>query len=85
LNAIYKITAPYFAASAYSAVSIFATPTAANPTESFISQTNLTTGFVEPIVNGLNDPGGMAFIPSGVDLAKFVDASAKIPENCPAN
>jgi hypothetical protein len=85
LNAIYKITAPYFAASAYSAVSIFATPTAANPTESFISQTNLTTGFVEPIVNGFNDPGGMAFIPSGVDLAKFVDASAKIPENCPAN
>lgn len=85
LNAIYAITAPYFAASAYSAVSVFATPTAANPIESFVSQTNLTTGFVTPIVNGMSDPGGMAFIPSGVDLEKFVEASVKIPEACPSN
>ena len=83
LNAIYAITAPYFAASAYSAVSVFASPSAANPSESFIAQTNLTTGFATPIVNGMSDPGGMAFIPSGVDLAKFVDESTKIPENCP--
>lgn len=83
LNAIYAITAPYFAASAYSAVSIFATPSAANPSESFIAQTNLTTGFATPIVNGMSDPGGTAFIPSGVDLAKFVDDSTRIPENCP--
>lgn len=83
LNAVYAITAPYFAASAYSAVSIFATPTAPNPTESFVGQTNMTTGFVTPIVNGMSDPGGMAFIPSGVDLAKFVRASAAIPEACP--
>jgi hypothetical protein len=83
LNAIYAITAPYFAASAYSAVSVFETPTAANPIESFVAQTNLTTGFVTPIVNGMSDPGGMAFIPSGVDLEKFVEASVKIPEACP--
>jgi hypothetical protein len=83
LNAIYAITAPYFAASAYSAVSVFETPTAANPIESFVAQTNLTTGFVTPIVNGMSDPGGMAFIPSGVDLGKFVEASVKIPEACP--
>jgi hypothetical protein len=83
LNAVYVITAPYFAASAYSAVSIFATPTAPNPSESFVGQTNLTTGFVTPIVNGMSDPGGMAFIPSGVDLAKFVRTSAAVPEVCP--
>jgi hypothetical protein len=85
LNAVYAITAPYFAASAYSAVSVFETPTAANPIESFVGQTNLTTGFITPIVNGMSDPGGMAFIPSGVDLEKFVEASVKIPEACPSN
>jgi hypothetical protein len=85
LNAVYKITAPYFAASAYSAVSVFETPTAPNPIESFVSQTNLTTGFVTPIVNGMSDPGGMAFIPSGVDLEKFVNRSVKLSEVCPAS
>ena len=85
LNAVFAITAPYFAASAYSAVSVFATPTAANPTESFVGQTNLTTGFVTPIVNGMSNPGGMAFIPSGVDLSKFVKGSVEIPDGCPAS
>jgi len=85
LNAVYVITAPYFAASAYSAVSVFSTPSAADPTESFVGQTNLTTGFVTPIVNGMSNPGGMAFIPSGVDLANFVKASVQIPEVCPAS
>jgi hypothetical protein len=84
LNAVYAITTPYFAAGAYSAVSVFATPTAPNPTESFVGQTNLTTGFVTPIVNGMSDPGGMAFIPSGVDLSDFVKASVQISEVCPA-
>ncbi len=84
-NTVYKITAPYFAASAYSAVSVFSTPTANNPIESFVGQTNLTTGFVTPIVNGMSNPGGMAFIPSGVDLSKFIKASAQIPEVCPAS
>jgi hypothetical protein len=83
LNATYEISAPYFGPGAYSAVSVFATPTAANPTVSFVGQTNLTTGFVSPIVNGMSDPGGMAFIPAGVDLAKFVKASVEIPEVCP--
>lgn len=85
LNTVYKITAPYFAASAYSAVSVFATPSAPNPIESFVGQTNLTTGFVTPIVNGMSNPGGIAFIPSGVDLAKVVKESAQIPEVCPSN
>jgi hypothetical protein len=83
LNAVYAITAPYFAASAYSAVSVFETPTAANPIESFVGQTNLTTGFVTPIVNGMGNPGGMAFIPSGVNLARFVKDSVRIKVVCP--
>ena len=83
LNAVYSITTPYFAPdSAYSAVSVFPTPTAANPTASFVSQTDLSTGFVTPIVNGMVNPGGMAFIPSGVDLTKFIKASASISETC---
>jgi len=84
LNTVFAITAPYFAASAYSAVSIFSSPSAANPTESFVGQTNLTTGFVTPIVNGMSNPGGMAFIPSGVNLEKFIKASVQISEVCPA-
>jgi hypothetical protein len=84
LNAVYAITAPYFGPGAYSAVSLFATPTG-DPTASFVGQTNLTTGFVSPIVNGMSDPGGMAFIPFGVDLVKFVKSSVQIPETCPVN
>jgi hypothetical protein len=83
LNTVYAITAPYFSASAYSAVSVFETPTAANPIESFVGQTNLTTGFVTPIVNGMGNPGGMAFIPSGVNLARFVKDSVRIKVVCP--
>ena len=85
LNTVFTITAPYFAASAYSAVSIFSSPSAANPSESFVGQTNLSTGFVTPIVNGMSNPGGMAFIPSGVNLEKFIKASVQIPEVCPAS
>jgi hypothetical protein len=83
LNAIYAITTPYFAAAAYSAVSVFAMPSAPNPIESFVGQTNLTTGFVTPIVTGMSDPGGMAFIPSEVNLKNFIKKSARIPELCP--
>jgi hypothetical protein len=83
-GAVYAITTPYFApGTAYSAVSVFPTPTANNPTASFVSQTDLSTGFVTPIVNGLVNPGGMAFIPTGVDLEKFVKAFAAVPEACP--
>jgi hypothetical protein len=82
-NTVYAITAPYFAAAAYSAVQVFVPANALNPTTSFVGQTNLTTGVVTPIVNGMGNPGGMAFIPSGVDLAKYIKASAAIPEVCP--
>jgi hypothetical protein len=85
LNAVYSITTPYFGPGAYSAVSVYETPTAVNPFESFVGQTNLTTGFVTPIVNGMEDPGGMAFIPSGVNLAGYVLASVLIPEVCPGS
>jgi hypothetical protein len=85
LNAVYVITTPYFGPAAYSAVSIYETPTAVNPTESFVGQTNLATGFVTPIVTGMAEPGGMAFIPFGVDLNGFVKSSASIPEACPAS
>jgi hypothetical protein len=85
LNAVYAITAPYFAAAAYSAVQVFVPATAANPTTSFVSATNLTNGVVTPIVNGMGNPGGMAWIPSGVDLDKFVKGFAAVPEACPAS
>ena len=84
LNAVYAITAPYFGPAAYSAVSVYETPDATNPLESFVGQTNLATGFVTPIVNGMEEPGGMAFIPFGVDLAKYVKASVQRPGVCPA-
>jgi hypothetical protein len=65
LGAVYVITAPYFApGAAYSAVSIFSSPSAANPTESFVGQTDLTTGFVTPIISNMGNPGGEAFIPA---------------------
>jgi hypothetical protein len=83
LNAIYEITAPYFGPGAYSAVSVFSTPTSPNPIASFVGQTNLTTGFVTPIVTGMSNPGGMAFIPSDVNLANFIKASVQIPTGCP--
>jgi hypothetical protein len=88
LNAVYEITAPYLTGYAYSAVSVFVPFNAANPTESFVGQTNLTTGFVTPIVNGMSDPGGMAFIPLGLstkDMANYVKASVQIPVACPAS
>jgi hypothetical protein len=31
----------------------------------------------------MGNPGGMAFIPSGVNLAKYLLASVQIPEVCP--
>ncbi len=80
LGAVYSITAPYFAPdAAYSAVSVFPSPAAPNPTESFVGQTNLTTGFVTPIVTGMSNPGGMAFIP-----AEIVTSHQHIvPDRCP--
>jgi hypothetical protein len=82
LNTVYAITAPYFGPSAYSAVSVFSSPSAPSPIESFVGQTNLTTGFVTPIVTGMGNPGGMAFIPSGL-TPRILLASIQTPEVCP--
>jgi hypothetical protein len=67
-EAVYAITAPYFApGAAYSAVVVVSTPITGSTVAAFVGQTNLTTGFVTPILNGLQNPGGMAFIPADHD------------------
>lgn len=64
-ESVYAITAPYFApGAAYSAVVVVSPPITGSTVVAFVGQTNLTTGFVTPIVNGLQNPGGMAFIPA---------------------
>jgi hypothetical protein len=64
-EAVYAIAAPYFApGAAYSAVVVVSTPITGSTVAAFVGQTNLTTGFVTPILSGLQNPGGMAFIPS---------------------
>jgi len=84
LGAVFSIKAPYFApGAAYSAVSIFSTPSAPSPTESFVGQTNLTTGFVTPIVTGMSAPGGMAFIPAETDTAHGAPAEDEEASECP--
>jgi hypothetical protein len=82
LNTVYAITAPYFGPGAYSAVSVFSSPSAPSPIESFVGQTNLTTGFVTPILTGMDNPRGMAFIPSGL-TPKILLASIQTPAVCP--
>jgi hypothetical protein len=51
--------------------------------EAFVGQTDLTTGFVTPIVTGLSNPGGMAFIPAGGNpnlvSAAVVDGANECP------
>ena len=64
-EAVYAITAPYFApGAAYTAIVSVTTPGGSTVVGAFVGETNLTTGFVTPIVNGLVNPGGMAFIPA---------------------
>jgi hypothetical protein len=66
-EAVYSITAPYFApGAAYSAIVATATP-GGSTVAAFVGQTDLTTGFVTPILSGLQNPGGMAFIPADHD------------------
>jgi len=80
-EAVYSIAAPYFApGAAYSAVVVVSAPITGSSVAAFVGQTNLTTGFVTPILNGLQNPGGMAFIPAGhePDLARTVGS-----EQCP--
>ncbi len=63
-EAVYAITAAYFApGAAYTAIVATTTP-GGSTAAAFVGQTNLTTGFVTPILNGLQNPGGMAFIPA---------------------
>jgi len=68
LGAVFSITTPYFApGAAYSAIDTFTDPSGTTQTGAFVGQTNLTTGFVTPILNNLGDPGGIAFIPAESD------------------
>lgn len=84
LGAVYSIRAPYFApGAAYSAVSVFSSPSAPDPIKSFVGQTNLSTGFVTPIVTGMSNPGGMAFIPTEADADHKVAALDEEAGECP--
>lgn len=68
LGAVFSITTPYFApGAAYSAIDTFSDPSGTTQTGAFVGQTNLTTGFVTPILSNLGDPAGMAFIPAESD------------------
>lgn len=87
LGAVYVLTAPYFApGAAYSAVSVFLPPSAQNPTTSFVGQTDLTTGFVTPIISNMGNPGGEAFIPaeqSPSPRLKFPFGQLPSSDQCP--
>jgi len=81
---VYAITAPYFApGAAYSAIVSTSTPGGSTVVGAFVGQTDLTTGFVTPIVTGLTNPGGMAFIPDNghpsLVPAFVVDEANKCP------
>ena len=81
---VYAITAPYFApGAAYSAIVSVTTPGGSTVVGAFVGQTDLTTGFVTPIVTGLTSPGGMAFIPAdhhpSLVPAFVVDEANKCP------
>jgi hypothetical protein len=83
-EAVYAITAPYFAPdAAYSAVVVVSTPITGSTVAAFVGQTNLTTGFVTPIVSGLLNPGGMAFIPSDHNPNLGPPAGAEAAGDCP--
>jgi len=58
---VYKITAPYFFIGA--AYTAFQDNTG---TLGFVGRTDFSTGVSTPIVSGLGNPGGMAFIPSSI-------------------
>ena len=80
---IYAITAPYFApGAAYTAIVATATP-GGSTVAAFVGQTDLTTGFVTPILNGLVNPGGMAFIPADHDVELEPAAGGNEANECP--
>jgi hypothetical protein len=80
---VYSITAPYFApGAAYTAIVATATPGGAT-VAAFVGQTDLTTGFVTPILSGLQNPGGMAFIPADHDPNLGPAATGAGTSECP--
>ncbi len=81
-EAVYAIDAPYFApGAAYSAIVATATPGGAT-VAAFVGRTDLSSGFVTPIVNGLMNPGGMAFIPAGRNPKPIPDAVRDAAQEC---
>ena len=61
LQTVFKITAPYFFIGA--AYTAFQDNTG---TFGFVGRTDFSTGVSTPIITGLGNPGGMAFIPSSI-------------------
>jgi hypothetical protein len=61
LQTVYKITAPYFVIGA--AYTAFQDNTG---TFGFVGKTDLTTGVSTPIITGLSNPAGVAFVPSSI-------------------
>ncbi len=79
---VYAITAPYFApGAAYSSTEI--DDQNGNPLEDFVGRTNLTTGFITPLITNMVAPGGMAFIPSSGDPLNGVLAVDPKSNKCP--
>jgi len=62
-NIVYSLTTPYFAPGA--AYTAYQDSTGTN---GFVGQTDLSTGLITPLVTGLGNPGGMAFIASDASL-----------------
>jgi hypothetical protein len=82
-QAVYAITAPYFApGAAYSAIVSTSTPGGAT-IAAFVGQTDLTTGLVTPIVNGLENPGGMAFVPADGHPSLVPQSAVEKAGECP--
>ena len=73
LQTVFKIAAPYFFIGA--AYTAFQDDTG---TFGFVGATDFSTGVSTPIITGLGNPGGMAFIPSSI-------GKISVPEipNCP--
>jgi hypothetical protein len=81
---VFSITAPYFGPGvAYSAIDVYTDPTATTKIGAFVGKTDLTTGFVTPIVNNLTNPGGMAFIPTEGETDRHQPVPDEEAGECP--
>lgn len=75
LQTVYKITAPYFfIGAAYTAFQDN------SGTFGFVGRTDFSTGVSNPIITGLGNPGGMAFIPSNIGKKMSVPEIPKCPK-----